>query len=556
MLPPLPEHARFSSKSESALTARLPAWPGARPRRILAGAAFALSLAAALPVPAFAAQTHALVVGVDQYPNDVSLDGAVRDAEDVSRAMSAAGFIVRKFTNAEARKDDIRKAWIDMVAAAAAGDTIIFTYAGHGAQMPELVAGDEADGLDEFLQLPGFDRNRYAETSNEIIVDNEMNAWFGEAESKGVHVLFVSDSCFSGGMSRSVTGKSRLAPAVTVKLAPPSQEALAGANLKEIDFKQVTVLAASLESQPTPEVIIDGEPRGALSWSFARAVEGSADRDGNGVITRIELEDYIFSNVKNRSEALQVPNFMPQVARSESEVVVTLTRGIPIAANTTDTTTDTGSTATVTQKTIKPAKDLGWTGSIALQIDGTADRPKNADGAGTPYRWDVASGVFYTPNGDVAAENVGADRIQAVVDKYVLLDFLKALASQNPGSVSLTPVKDIYAAGNRLRFDAPPGRYPNMLVFNLANTGEVQFLDMQVAGTASSQFKLTDVEVVKPFGADHLITIWTAEPVDAIGAVLADKAVTSETLLKALLTRLDGKEASVAIQPLYTRETL
>ena len=522
----------------------------------------ALSLAVALPAPAFAAETYALVVGVDQYPNDVSLDGAVRDAEDVYRSMSAAGFTVKKFTNAEARKDDIRKAWTDIVANAAAGDTIIFTYAGHGAQMPELIAGDEADGLDEFLQLPGFDRNRYEETSKEIIVDNEMNAWFAEAEGKGVHVLFVSDSCFSGGMSRSVTGKSRLAPAVKVKLAPPSQEALAGANLKEINFKQVTVLAASLESQPTPEVIIDGEPRGALSWSFARAVEGSADRDSNGVITRIELEDYIFSNVKNRSEALQVPNFMPQVARSESEVVVTLTRGIPVATNTTTTTdttdtttTDAGATATP-QKTIKAAKDLGWTGKIALQIDGAADKPNNADGAGTPYRWEVATGVFYTPNGDVAAENVGADRIQAVVDKYVLLDFLKALASQNPGSVSLTPVKDIYAAGTRLRFDAPPGRYPNMLVFNLANTGEVQFLDMQAAGTNSSQFKLTDVEVVKPFGADHLITIWTNEPVDAIGAVLADKNVNAETLLKALLTRLDGKEASVAIQPLYTRETL
>lgn len=553
MLPRLLEHC-FASRSEGAPVPRVRALS----RRSLAGTALALCLAAAAPLPAFAAQTHALVVGVDQYPNDVSLDGAVRDAEDVYRAMSAAGFTVRKFTDAEARKDDIRKAWTDMVAEAAAGDTIIFTYAGHGAQMPELVAGDEADGLDEFLQLPGFDRNRYAETSNEIIVDNEMNVWFGEAEAKGVHVLFVSDSCFSGGMSRSVTGKTRLAPAVTVKLAPPSQEALAGANLKEINFKQVTVLAASLESQPTPEVIIDGEPRGALSWSFARALEGSADRDGDGVITRIELEDYIFSNVKNRSEALQVPNFMPQVARSESEVVVRLTRGIPVATNTaatTDATTDTGSDA-AGQKVVKPAKDLGWTGSIALQVDGAAEKPKNTDGSGTPYRWDVASGVFYTPNGDVAAENVGPDRIQAVVDKYVLLDFLKALASQNPGSVSLTPVKDIYAAGNRLRFDAPPGRYPNMLVFNLANTGEVQFLDMQAAGTTSSQFKLTDVEVVKPFGADHLITIWTSEPVDAIGAVLADKAVTAETLLQVLLTRLDGKEASVAIQPLYTRETL
>jgi hypothetical protein len=385
---------------------------------------------------------------------------------------------------------------------------------------------------------------------------NEMNAWFAEAEGRGVHVLFVSDSCFSGGMSRSIKGKSRLAPAVKVKLAPPSQEAIAGANLKEISFKQVTVLAASLESQPTPEVIIDGEPRGALSWSFARAVEGSADRDGDGIITRIELEDYIFSNVKNRSEALQVPNFMPQVARSESEVVVTLTRGIPVESGDT-TTTDGGDVgAAETGKTIKTAKDLGWTGTIALQVDGTADKPKNADGAGTPYRWDVATGVFYTPNGDVAAENVGADRIQSVVDKYVLLDFLKAMASQNPGSVSLTPTKDIYAAGDRLRFDAPPGRYPNMLVFNLANTGEVQFLDMQAAGTNSSEFKLTDVEVVKPFGADHLITIWTAEPVDAIGAVLADKAVTAEALLQALTTRLDGKEAGVAIQPLYTRETL
>ncbi|WLR94198.1 caspase family protein [Shinella zoogloeoides] len=518
----------------------------------------ALSLAVALPGPAFAAQTYALVVGVDQYPNDVSLDGAVRDAEDVYRSMSAAGFKVVKFTDAEARKDDIRKAWTDMVATAAAGDTIIFTYAGHGAQMPELIAGDEADGLDEFLQLPGFDRNRYEETSGEIIVDNEMNAWFSEAEGKGVHVLFVSDSCFSGGMSRSIKGKSRLAPAVTVKLAPPSQEAIEGANLKEINFKQVTVLAASLESQPTPEVIIDGEPRGALSWSFARAVEGSADRDGNGIITRIELEDYIFSNVKNRSEALQVPNFMPQVARSESEVVVTLTRGIPVATadtGTATTTSDAGGAAG-TDKVIKPASDLGWTGKIALEIDGDAQKPANTDGIGTPFRWDVASGVFYTPNGDVAAENVGPDRIQAVVDKFVLLDFLKAMASQNPGSVSLTPVKDIYAAGTRLRFDAPPGRYPNMLVFNLANTGEVQFLDMQAAGTDSAQFKLTDVEVVKPFGADHLITIWTAEPVDAIGAVLADRNVTAATLLQALQTRLDGKEASVAIQPLYTRETL
>ncbi|QRM55461.1 caspase family protein [Sinorhizobium sp. BG8] len=237
--------------------------------------AAALLSACSLPSAGLAAETWAIVVGIDQYPFGGSLDGAVKDAEDVYRAIRQAGFTnAVKFTNGEARKDDIRQAWAEVVAKATPGDTIIFTYAGHGAQMPELVAGEEEDGLDEFLQLPGFDQVHPGQTFKEIIVDNELNSWFAEAEGKGVHVLFVSDSCFSGGMSRSISGKTRLAPAVKVKLQAPSQEAVAGASLKDIGFKQVTVLAASLESQPTPEVIIDGEPRGALSWSFARAIEG------------------------------------------------------------------------------------------------------------------------------------------------------------------------------------------------------------------------------------------------------------------------------------------
>ena len=153
------------------------------------------------------------------------MDGAVKDARDVQGALQRAGVDqMATFFDAAARKDDIRAAWTAFVGSAVKGDTIIFTYAGHGAQMPELVAGDEADGLDEFLQLPGFDRSRAEETDHEIIVDNELNAWFSEAEAKGVQVLFVSDSCHSGGMSRSFSGKTRLAQAVTVKLQPPSEE--------------------------------------------------------------------------------------------------------------------------------------------------------------------------------------------------------------------------------------------------------------------------------------------------------------------------------------------
>lgn len=502
-------------------------------------------LVSAAPLSAAYAKTYALVVGVDAYPYEVSLDGAVKDARDVEGALRQAGIDgMATFFDAAARKDDIRAAWTGFVDAAGEGDTIVFTYAGHGAQMPELVAGDEADGLDEFLQLPGFDRNRPDETDHEIIVDNELNAWFSEAEAKGVHVLFVSDSCHSGGMSRAFSGKTRLAQAVTVKLPPPSEEAVSGAQVKEAQFRQVTVLAASLESQPSPEVIIGGEARGALSWSFARAVEGLADRNQDGRISRVELEDYVFANVKHQSEALQVPNFTPQVPRSEDEVVMPFGRGLAAAADPS------------VQKTRKPARETGWDGNLALTISGSQMVPENTGGNGVPYRWDAASGVFYTPNGDVAGENITASNIQAVVNKFILLDFLKAMASQNPGTVSLTPQKDIYAAGDRIAFDAPASAYKNMVVFNLANTGEVQLLDVQAEGTESHEFKLTDLQVVEPFGADHLIAVSTNEPIDAIGAALASKNVDASTVLQLLMTRIDGTDTRVAIQPLYTRGKL
>ncbi len=484
--------------------------------------------------------TRAMVIGIDDYPHEVSLEGAARDARDVASALQGAGVAeIVTFYNADARKDDIRAAWERLVAGSVEGDTIVLTYAGHGSQMPELVTGDEEDGLDEFLQLPGFDRARASDTEHEIIVDNELNAWFSEAEARGVRVLFVSDSCHSGGMSRAFNGRTRLAPAVTVKLSPPSQEATGGAVVREADFRQVTVLAASLESQPSPEVIIEGEPRGALSWSFARAIEGAADRNGDGRISRIELEDYVFANVKHQSEALQVPNFTPQLPRSADEVM------LPIGALT-----------AARKGGGKTAAELGWQDRLALNTGRATVQLQHIGGSGVPYRWDAESGVFYTPNGDVAAEHVDTGTVQGVVDKFVLLDFLKILASRNPGSVSLAPQKDIYAKGDRIAFEAPASRYRNTIVFNLANTGEVQLLDVQAQGTESHLFKLTDIEVVAPFGADHLVVISTDEPIDAIAALLGQKRVDAADLLQLVLSRLDGTDTAVAIQPLYTREKL
>ncbi|SIQ00385.1 Caspase domain-containing protein [Rhizobium sp. RU20A] len=508
------------------------------------------------------AETYALVVGINHYPYDVSLDGALQDAEDVGQALRKAGIAnVAEFLNEKAVKADIRRAWQEEVERAGAGDTIIFHYAGHGAQMPELVAGDEADGLDEFLQLPGFDRTRAKETQSEIIVDNELNSWFQEAEAKGVHVLFVSDSCFSGGMSRSATGKLRLAAPLKVKLPITTPEAVEGAKLKESNFQLATVLAASLESQPTPEVVIGDKPRGALSWSFARALEGAADRNGDDIITRVELEKYVFAVVKSESEALQVPNFTPQLPRSEDEVVIRLpSRAVtapgnePVAIEDGANQTATGQPSAGTTQMPGTGEPPQWHAALSLRVIGQAPALENIVDGDLPYEWDVASGVFRTPNGDVAGEDIGADRVQSVIDKFILLDFLKFLALKNPGDVSLKPFQDIYAAGDRMTFSVPDSGYRNRLVFNLANTGEVQFLDMQVGAAAANPPALEQLEVTEPYGADHLIVISTNEQVKPIGDAIANTSLSPATLLSVLRGQLEGTETAIAIQPLYTRE--
>jgi hypothetical protein len=66
-----------------------------------------------------------------------------------------------------------------------AGDIFLFTYSGHGSQVPDK-NGDEDDARDETLCL--FDR---------MLVDDELRAAWHEFKS-GVRILVIADSCHSG----------------------------------------------------------------------------------------------------------------------------------------------------------------------------------------------------------------------------------------------------------------------------------------------------------------------------------------------------------------------
>src|SRR5215213_5326104 len=246
-------------------------------------------LLAAMPSAAFA-KRFALVIGINDYDPPINgLQGAVNDAQDIAQALGKSGVErLVLLTDKEATKAAVEAAWTGLLSEAKAGDNLIFTYAGQGSQEPARENDpDEPDGLDENFPLANYGLK--AEAIAERIVDNEIAQWLKDAKAKKVRVIFVADACHSGTMNRAVSLnlRYRATPRLDISqqdlldFAPPKPDVSERIGADD----NVTFLAGVSDERLVPEVEIEGKPRGALSFAFARALEGAADADGDGTTT-------------------------------------------------------------------------------------------------------------------------------------------------------------------------------------------------------------------------------------------------------------------------------
>jgi hypothetical protein len=506
------------------------------------------------PAHAFAARNFALVIGIDNYEYVQHLDGARNDAVDMSQALQKYGTDkLVTLLDRQATKANVVNAWQSIMAEAQPGDTVFFSYAGHGAQAPELNAGDEKDGLDEFLVLSGFNPDDLQHTWKETIFDNEVHQWFADAGSRGIKVLFISDSCHAGGMDRTVTGKLRYIPPTKqrwlsewiAKITRGGGASAGPATVHETP-DNVTLVAATSEELPVPEVAIDGKTRGALSWTMARAIEGRADQNQDGIVTQAELEDYVLATVRIRSESLQVPQFITAPdANGENPMLVLRPQQVEMVNAAPGGNSGPGQTAMT--------RELGFTPVLPLDIKGTTVRPQDTAAGEKPYIWDAKTGLFQTPNGDIAAEKVTKFTVDDIVSKYILLSYLKAISAQHPDQIELAPEKPYYSSGERIKIKNMSTKYQNMVAFNLANTGEVQYIDMVVAGQPVNGTPLQEMKIVEPFGADHLVVISSDSSLEAIGRII-ERGINPKKLLAELTSRLENRNVKIAIEAIYTHK--
>jgi len=147
-------------------------------------------------------KNKALLVGINKYPDPRNeLRGCVNDILDMEHFIADTNKIypkenIKKLTDKQATKKGIITNLKWLIDGAEPGDQLLFHYSGHGAQAPTLFASLEKDGLDEIICPYDFDG-----TNHTSLRDKEFAQLFA-AIPKGVHFVWISDSCHAEDLSR------------------------------------------------------------------------------------------------------------------------------------------------------------------------------------------------------------------------------------------------------------------------------------------------------------------------------------------------------------------
>ena len=138
---------------------------------------------------------RALCIGINNYGGENNLYGCVNDAMDWTAVLQKRGYTVRTLVDSGATGAGIRSALSQLMFETLRNDRVVITYSGHGSYVPD-VHGDEPDKQDECWCASDIMRNEEG-----YILDDEIKNILVK-RMPGARVILVSDSCFSGTITR------------------------------------------------------------------------------------------------------------------------------------------------------------------------------------------------------------------------------------------------------------------------------------------------------------------------------------------------------------------
>jgi metacaspase-1 len=240
------------------------------------------------------------------------LQGCENDARAMQAIADAQGFTSRLLLGANATCPNLLATMDRAAAELAADDLLLLTYSGHGASLPDR-SGDEPDQRDEAWCL-----------HDGLLIDDEIHHRLCMFAA-GVRVLVVSDSCFSGSVTRDDQTKPTTArvcrpaalrngsAATPDRRAPGARvRAVLRANADEYAARKAAV-AATQALEPAAGIILlaacedrqtahDGELHGLFTAALLATWNGGAFAGGH---------DAFIAEIRTRVGAAQTPTLFP-----------------------------------------------------------------------------------------------------------------------------------------------------------------------------------------------------------------------------------------------------
>lgn len=224
---------------------------------------------------------HVLAVGVDDYPGDMKLTGAVADATGLGRSLEkyslplfTRGVSKTLKTDAQATRAEFLKALDELATRVKSEDVTVIFYAGHG----HTRAKDDAF----YLLTHGSDENRLAEAVSGDELKEKLRAIDGK-------IIVMLDACRSAAIRDKGLGSRN------------SKYALER-SLKDEEYGVIVMSAVS-----TGQDAIEQNGHGLFTKALMAGLAGAAGPDERGEIDLIGLEAYVVRSVKRESKRQQIP---------------------------------------------------------------------------------------------------------------------------------------------------------------------------------------------------------------------------------------------------------
>ena len=201
---------------------------------------------------------YAALIGINYRNTPNELYGCINDTTNIKNMLQAKyGFnnfvFLTDDTNKKPTKENIIYTFTKLLANAISGDSLFFSYSGHGTHTTDLNK-DELDGQDELIVPIN------ATNIKTCILDDELNKIIKNNLKPGVKLFALFDCCFSGTI---LDLKYNVDKLDNVIINPNISDTLG----------QVFMISGCNDKQTSADLVINNQGTGAMTLSFIQTIE-------------------------------------------------------------------------------------------------------------------------------------------------------------------------------------------------------------------------------------------------------------------------------------------